>query len=105
MRYQRLKKQSDFDKLFKKGTRLFSPSLTVVYAPAKQLTMGVSVGKKHGKSVQRNRIKRLIREAFRQELPTIKGTYAFVIVPKVAEEYSLAVFQKHLQCIIEKAQL
>ena len=105
MRYFRLKKQSDFDKLFKKGTRLFSPSLTVIYTPSKQTTMGISVGKKHGKSVQRNRIKRLIREAFRMEMPVLKGTYAFVIVPKVAKEYSFSTFQKHLRCIIEKAQL
>ena len=105
MRYFRLKKQSDFDKLFKKGTRLFAPSLTIIYAPANHTTMGISVGKKHGKSVMRNRIKRLIREAFRQELSNVKGTYAFVIVPKVAEEYSFSTFQKHIQCIIEKAQL
>ena len=105
MRYFRLKKQSDFDKLFKKGTRLFAPSLTVIYAPAKRTSMGISVGKKHGKSVQRNRIKRLIREAFRSEISSVQGTYAFVIVPKVAEEYSFSTFQKQIRCIIEKAQL
>lgn len=105
MRYYRLKKQSDFDKLFRKGTRLFSPSLTIIFAPSKHTTMGISVGKKHGKSVRRNRIKRLLREAFRSEISTVKGTYAFVIVPKVAEAYSFATFKKHIRCILDKAQL
>ena len=105
MRYYRLKKQADFDKLFKKGKRLFSPSVTVIYAPSKRTTMGISVGKRHGKSVKRNRIKRLIREAFRREVETLKGTYAFVIIPKVAEEYHFATFQNDIRCILKKAQL
>ena len=105
MRYYKLKKQADFDKLFKKGKRLFSPSLTVVYAPAKQITMGISVGKRHGKSVQRNRIKRLVREAFRLEVGNVQGKYAFVIIPKVAEEYTFATFQNDLQWIFKKNQL
>ena len=105
MRYYKLKKQADFNKLFKKGKRLFTPSLTVIYTPYEQITMGISVGKRHGKSVKRNRIKRLIREAFRLEADTLQGKYAFVIIPKVAEEYSFATFQKELQWIFKKAQL
>ena len=54
MKYIRLKKQSDFQKLFKKGKRSFSHSLTLVYSPAQKMTMGISIGKKHGKSVKRN---------------------------------------------------
>lgn len=105
MRYYKLKKQADFDKLFKKGKRLFSSSIMVLYAPSSRTTMGVSVGKRHGKSVQRNRIKRLIREAFRREVGEVHGTYAFVLVPKVADEYSFATFQNDLQWIFKKAQL
>ena len=67
--------------------------------------MGISVGKRHGKAVQRNRIKRLLREAFRQNVHRIQGNYSLVIVPKVLDEYSLKTFEKHLQCIIEKEKL
>ena len=67
--------------------------------------MGISVGKKHGKSVQRNRIKRLLREAFRAVEGEMKGTYSIVLIPKVCEEYSVINFQRQLQCIIKKEKL
>jgi len=105
MKYLRLKKQSDFQKLFQKGKRAFSPSMTVLYASSRHTTMGISIGKRHGKSVKRNRIKRLIREAFRAEIPTMKGNYAFVIIPKVLDDYSYRTFRKHLQWIIKKENL
>lgn len=105
MKYFKLKKQSDFQKLFQKGKRGFSPSLTVIYFPADKLTMGVSVGKRHGKSVMRNRVKRLIREAFRNVAGELKGTYSFVIIPKVSDTYSFETFKRHLQWIIKKEKL
>ncbi len=105
MHYYRLKKQSDFDKLFKKGKRAFSSSLTVVYRPADKLIMGISVGKRHGKSVQRNRIKRLIREAFRAAKENLKGKYAVVLIPKVRDTYDFHTFKADLECIIGKENL
>ena len=105
MKYFRLKKQSDFQKLFKTGSRAFSPSLTIVYRKADKTTMGISVGKKHGKSVQRNRIKRLLREAFRLTQPNMQGNYSIVLIPKVCQEYSFETFKRHLQWIIQKEKL
>lgn len=105
MKYARLKKQADFQKLFNKGKRGFSPSLTVIYAPFKQTRMGISIGKKHGKAHDRNRIKRLLREAFRFVQAEITGQYSFVLVPKVRDEYSLDKFKQDLLCIIKKEKL
>ncbi len=105
MKYLRLKKQSDFQKLFQKGKRAFSPSLTLLYRPSQRMTMGISIGKKHGKSVQRNRIKRLLREAFRATQGQMTGVYSIVLVPKISEEYSVETFKKHLQWMIKKEKL
>ena len=105
MKYYRLKKQADFQRLFQKGKRAFTPTLSVIYRPSEKMTMGISVGKKHGKSVQRNRIKRLLREAFRAVQGEMKGTYLIVLIPKVCEEYSVKNFQRQLQCIIQREKL
>ncbi len=105
MRYERLKKQSEFERVFKSGKRAFSPTLTLVYRPSDKPKMGISVGKRHGKSVQRNRIKRLLREAFRLTEEEINGNYHIVLIPKVQEEYSFHTFQKHLRAIVKREKL
>lgn len=105
MKYLRIKKQADFQKLFKKGKRAFTPSFTVVYVPSEKMRMGISIGKKHGKSVVRNRIKRLLREAFRLTQDEMQGNYSLILIPKVREEYSFNTFKEHLKCLIQKEKL
>lgn len=77
----------------------------MLYLPAKQTKLGICVSKKHGKSVVRNRIKRLLREAFRRVCNEIGGTYAFVVIPKQAEKYSLAAFSDSFLCALKKEGL
>ncbi len=97
MHYLRLKKNGDFQKLFKKGKRVFSAELTIIYTPCKNRTiMGIALSKKHGKAVKRNRIKRLIRAAFNDSYSCLSGNYNMVIMPKVEEEYSYIGFCKSL---------
>ncbi len=106
--YLKIKKQSDFQKLFVKGNRLYSSHLTILYVPAKKMRLGISVGKKHGKAHVRNRVKRLLRESFRKNIPLLKGTYAFILLPKPMErktEYSFHVFEKEMQKIFKRAEL
>ena len=105
MTYCRLKKEKDFQKVFHKGKRIFSPSLTMLWFNAPTLKMGISIGKKHGKSVQRNRIKRLIREAFRLQADKIKGNYLIVFLPKVGKEYTFDTFYNDIKCMIETGKL
>lgn len=44
--------------------------------------LGISVGKAYGSAVQRNRIKRLLREAFRQVRHKLPTGIDLVIVPR-----------------------
>ncbi len=105
MKYLRIKKQAEFQRIFQKGKRVFSPSLTILYRPDERTKMGISVGKRHGKSVQRNRVKRLLREAFRLNQDELQGTYSFVLIPKVCEEYSFETFERDLRCMIKREKL
>ena len=92
--YTRIKKNTEFTKVFTRGKKIFSPTLIILYLPAKSISLGVCVSKKHGKSVQRNRIKRLLREVFRKYCANIGGSYAFILLPKQAENHSFAAFEK-----------
>ena len=106
MKYRRLKKNGDFQKLFKNGKRVFSRFLTVIYSPAKgdKSVMGIALSKKHGKAVRRNRIKRLIRAAFSDNADKLKGKYNMVIMPKICEEYSYADIGQSLQSCFRRME-
>lgn len=100
MKYQRLKKNADFQRLFKKGKKAYSKDLTVIYTPCKGATvMGIALSKKHGKAVKRNRIKRLIRAAFSNNFEKLNGNFSLVFLPKVKDEYSYdSIEQSLLHC-------
>jgi ribonuclease P protein component len=101
----RLKKEKDFKTVFNKGKRLFSSSLTLIYLPSSELKAGFAVSKKHGGSVNRNRIKRLLRESFRSFIPYFGQNFFFVFIPKVKDEYTLAEFKESMAYIFKKAGL
>jgi ribonuclease P protein component len=68
----RLRKHSDFERVYKQGRRHFSPHMTVFYLrraagalPEKGSRVGFTVGRVLGGAVERNRIKRRLREAVR----------------------------------------
>ena len=75
---------TQFRKLYQKGTSHVSPSV-VMYAKRNGLShnrLGITVSKKLGKAVIRNRAKRRLREVFRQNLPNMKSGYDFVLVAR-----------------------
>lgn len=102
MKYLRLKKNADFQKLFMRGKKVFSPYITLVYFSSDKLSMGVAVSKKHGKAVKRNRIKRLLRASFADTLQFLDKPCSVILVPKVAEEYSYNNFCKSLKICFKK---
>lgn len=102
MKYLRIKKNTDFQRLFNKGKKVFSPNITLLYFPAAKISMGVAVSKKHGKAVKRNRIKRLLRAAFSDNIKLLDGAYSIILIPKVSEEYTYKGFDKSLKICFKK---
>ena len=100
----RLKKNKEIEKVYRNGKRAFSQTITLVYFPAKETRFAVCVGKKYGKSVERNRIKRLLREAFAKFGKSI-APCSVLLIPKVAESYSVAEFERDLNAIFKKEKL
>ncbi|MBO5927751.1 MAG: ribonuclease P protein component [Clostridia bacterium] len=101
----RLKKEKDFSLVFKSGKRLFSKSLTLITLKSKEIKAGFVVGKKHGGSVKRNKIKRLLRESFRSFVPNLNQNFFFVFIPKQENEYSLENFKKEMNYLFKKGKL
>lgn len=83
---ERLKKSWEFQRAYKKGKKYWD-AYFVVYVYNTQLRqprLGITVSKKVGKSVQRNRVKRLIREAFRMLKLELQQHYDIVVVGRNA---------------------
>lgn len=102
MKYLRIKKNIDFQRIFNRGKRVFSPCISLLYFPARKTAMGIAVSKKHGKAVVRNRIKRLLREVFAKNMDKLDSTYSIILLPKVASEYSFEKFEKSLLTCFKK---
>ncbi len=100
----RLKKEKDFNLVFKNGKRIFSKGLTVIALKSNNLKAGFVVGKKHGCSVKRNRIKRLLRESFRSFVPNLNQNFFFVFIPKPEKEYSLINFKQYMDYLFKKGK-
>lgn len=80
-----LNQNKDFRTLYYRGRSQVSPFL-VTYVRKNKLgvcRVGITTGKKIGKAVQRNRCRRLIREAYRLIRPAIKGSWDIVFVARV----------------------
>ena len=102
----RLKRQHDFDLVFSKGKKSYAKSVCLVYLKqGKDTLIGISVSKKHGKAVIRNKIKRLLRAVYYPLIPRLKKGYMMVFVPKVTDEYSYETFFRDVLYLLNKESI
>ena len=78
----RLRKRWQFQKVQQRGSRKRASCFLVLYLPSaeKQSRIGITVSKKVGNAVVRNRVKRWIREAARMEYSLLKGIWDIVVI-------------------------
>ncbi len=101
----RIRLQRDFDRVFRRRCAV-SNGRIVVYACENGLTharLGLSVSRKVGKSVFRNRWKRLLREAFRLSRQNIPGGVDYVVIPRPGWEPELKTLMRDLPYLARRA--
>lgn len=104
----RIKKNAEFRAVYRRG-KSFSNNLLVLYIYRNKKginRLGISVSKKVGKSVIRNRIKRLIKENFRLNIEDIKVGYDLVFIARnLSNGKSYIEIENSMKNLIKKAGL
>ncbi|MBN6187298.1 ribonuclease P protein component [Aneurinibacillus sp. BA2021] len=108
-RNNRLRKNEEFQVIFKKGTSVANRQF-VIYSLKKDgqenFRVGVSVSKKMGNAVTRNRLRRTIKEAVRLRADEVRQDVDFIIIcrqPAVDLEFQS--FKESLYHCMRKAKL
>lgn len=86
MNLEGLKKSNQFSRVYNKGKFVVTKQVVMYYIEndVHATRVGYSVSKKVGKSVVRNRARRLIKEAFRLNSPKLEKGYDLVFVARAA---------------------
>ena len=103
----RIRKGPEFDRVFREGSRAGDALLVVNVLPngLRHPRLGLAVGKGVGGAVVRNRVKRLLREAFRLHRAEFPAAHDLVVVAKApgSAAYTLAACERSLLSLAAKA--
>lgn len=86
---RRIRQRPDFQRTFRHGKRLYSPFYILYYRPNNlgRPRVGVISSKRNAKrAVQRNQIKRMVRETFRRCQPELKPVDMVLVAQKKAND-------------------
>jgi ribonuclease P protein component len=102
--HHRLRSPRDFERVYGQKQRA-SDELLLIYMAKNDLPwsrVGFSVSRKHGNSVVRHRLRRLLREAFRLSQQELPAGWDFVLIPKQDASVELPALQASLESLAER---
>lgn len=105
---ERLKSKKKIEELFYHGEQCKSYPVKAIYlavAPEASTQIGVSVPKKlFKKAVHRNRLKRLIREAYRLQKKSLSSSYTIMFIYISKEKYSFKKINKAIHTLLTQIE-
>ena len=101
-----LKRNDYFDKIIKKGKKAVNSHFVVYYMPSfyfndKKFNVGISVGKKIGNAVIRNKNKRIIRYILHKNKINLENCYIVIISRKNLNNEKYEISEKKLLDILK----
>jgi ribonuclease P protein component len=109
----RLRKHADYQLVYKRGRKQFAKNIAYFYAVRPEdrrsdtagARVGLTVPKALGKAVDRNRIKRRLREAVRRNLGLLSGPVDVILHPRrVVMEMEFAQLEREVGVIFRAVQ-
>ncbi|MGD8452349.1 MAG: ribonuclease P protein component [Phycisphaerae bacterium] len=100
----RVRRRRDFERVFAVAVR-FGDSRLTVWGLANETgytRLGLVVGRRHGNAVRRNRLKRVLREAFRLSRPELPVGLDLVCSPRVGADLRLESCRRSLAHLAER---
>lgn len=84
MTFTSLTTNADFRRAYYKGKSFVTPYFVMYFLKNRtgETKMGITVSKKLGNAVERNRAKRVLAAAFRETAPSLKKGYNIVLVAR-----------------------
>jgi ribonuclease P protein component len=81
---EHVRKRQDYARIYAQGVRRYSERFTIIMCRNQTgiRRLGMTVSKKVGNAVQRNRVKRLLREFFRLNKSRLPASQDIVIIAK-----------------------
>ena len=103
-RRQRIRSARNFAHIYKQRQQAGDNVLLIFAArnPKQETRMGVSVSKKHGNAIKRNRLKRMLRESFRLSQHHLPSGLDLILIPRQNSGASLVDYQSSLIGLVGK---